>query len=488
MLVLDVAAGVASLAIRRGALFVAALVASVMVLMAFEATAAEAPWPTVATWAGVALGALGLAWWPLARRRLGPGHAGLDLFVGGAAATLLLGQGIALLAAQLPGAPPLALLIGSHLGLVTALLVLAWLREWPFLAAVAVLPTFAAVVVELVAGAAWGEVMLFAAVAWAPFVLYPLLLGRRALGDRFSWWAPILASVPVFFVVRWAMLEGGLGHVIGALPVAEAVVLSAVLLRLVRVEGAGQRDVGRLAVLAGAVLAFLTVAIPLQLEKQWITLGWALEGAALAWLHTRLRHRGLVAGTVALLTAVVVRLVLNPAILVYHARSEVPILNWYLYTYLVAAASCFAAAVALRAEEPFAGVVRLRPVRLLSTWGALLLFALLNIEIADVFATGPRLRFALEGASLAQDLSYTLGWAVFAIGLLAAGLVLESRLTRGAAIALVTVTVVKAFLHDLPSLGGLYRVASFALLAVSLALVAVALQRFVLKPSAEVEE
>jgi uncharacterized membrane protein len=42
------------------------------------------------------------------------------------------------------------------------------------------------------------------------------------------------------------------------------------------------------------------------------------------------------------------------------------------------------------------------------------------------------------------------------------------------------VTVLKAFLHDLARLGGLYRVASFVGLAISLALVAVALQKFVL--------
>ena len=56
---------------------------------------------------------------------------------------------------------------------------------------------------------------------------------------------------------------------------------------------AAARDTGRLALVAGAALAFVTVAIPLQLEKQWITIGWALEGAALAWLYRRIPHRGL---------------------------------------------------------------------------------------------------------------------------------------------------------------------------------------------------
>ena len=63
--------------------------------------------------------------------------------------------------------------------------------------------------------------------------------------------------------------------------------------QLLRIEPAGERDLGRLALVAGAALAFVTVAIPLQLEQQWITIGWALEGAALAWLYRRIPHRGL---------------------------------------------------------------------------------------------------------------------------------------------------------------------------------------------------
>ena len=49
-----------------------------------------------------------------------------------------------------------------------------------------------------------------------------------------------------------------------------------------------------------------------------------------------------------------------------------------------------------------------------------------------------------------------------------------------ASIALLLVTVLKCFLHDLARLGGLYLVASFVGLAICLALVALALQRFAL--------
>ena len=100
-------------------------------------------------------------------------------------------------------------------------------------------------------------------------------------------------------------------------------------------------------------------------------------------------------------------------------------------------------------------------------------------EIADFYAEGPT--FALRfGARLEQDLTYTIGWLVFGIGLLAVGIASRSRGARLAALALVAVTACKGFLYDLSRLGGLYRVASFVGLAFALALVSLALQKFVL--------
>jgi uncharacterized membrane protein len=230
------------------------------------------------------------------------------------------------------------------------------------------------------------------------------------------------------------------------------------------------------------VLAFVTAAIPLQLEKQWITIGWALLAAALAWLYGRIPHRGLLWWTLGLAAAVLVRLSLNPAVLTYHPRADLPVWNWYLYTYLVAAGALLVAGRLLgRTDDRLSqGLPRLS---VLANAGAgLLLFLLLNIEIADYFSTGPTLTFSfLSGrATLAEGLTYTLGWGIFALGLLVTGIVARSRGTRIAAIALLLGTVLKGFLFDLASLGGLYRVASFVGLAVCLAAVAVLIQRFVL--------
>jgi uncharacterized membrane protein len=64
--------------------------------------------------------------------------------------------------------------------------------------------------------------------------------------------------------------------------------------------------------------------------------------------------------------------------------------------------------------------------------------------------------------------------------LLAAGIYLRNRPARVTAVSLIAVTTFKCFLYDLRSLEGLYRVGSFVGLALSLALVSLALQKYVL--------
>ena len=123
-----------------------------------------------------------------------------------------------------------------------------------------------------------------------------------------------------------------------------------------------------------------------------------------------------------------------------------------------------------------------RASAMLPVGGVIVLFLLLNIEIADYYATGPEITFRF-GVSLAQDLTYTLGWLVFGLGLLAACIYLRNRGGRIAAVAMIAVTTCKAFLYDMGSLGGLYRVVSLIGLAASLSLVALALQKYVLRES-----
>src|SRR6185295_8628231 len=103
--------------------------------------------------------------------------------------------------------------------------------------------------------------------------------------------------------------------------------------------------------------------------------------------------------------------------------------------------------------------------------------------------TGPALTFNFLSSSLAQDLTYTIGWALFAIAMLVAGIAFRTKAPRVAALLLLLVTILKCFLHDLARLGGLYRIGSLLGLALSLVLVGVLLQKFVMaKPATPAEE
>ena len=106
----------------------------------------------------------------------------------------------------------------------------------------------------------------------------------------------------------------------------------------------------RLAWQGGALLLFVSLIFPLQFDREWITLGWALEGFALLWLFRRLPHRGLRLVGVVLLCAAFVRLAFNPAVLEYHRRSGTRIWNWYLYAYGVTSGCLLAGRTALWAS------------------------------------------------------------------------------------------------------------------------------------------
>src|SRR5205085_7041064 len=100
----------------------------------------------------------------------------------------------------------------------------------------------------------------------------------------------------------------------------------------------------RLASQGAAVLAFISLVFPVQFAREWITLGWAVEGFALAVLYQWIPNRRLRAVALILFAAAFVRLALNPAVLEYHSRTPVRILNWYFYVYGLAVACCVGAA------------------------------------------------------------------------------------------------------------------------------------------------
>ena len=231
----------------------------------------------------------------------------------------------------------------------------------------------------------------------------------------------------------------------------------------------------RLAWQGAAALFFITLIFPIQFDREWITLGWALEGLALIWLFRVVPNRGLRYVGLGLLCLAFVRLALNPAVLEYHRRSATPIWNWYLYTYGITIVCLFVSGWLFRPprNESFE---RTSPT-LLYSLGAILTFLLLTIEIADYFSIGPTLTFSFTG-NFARDMAYSIAWALYAFALLLIGMRKHTRWVRYSGVALLVVILAKLFLHDLNSLDKLYRIGAFIGVAIILIVASFVYQRF----------
>jgi len=328
------------------------------------------------------------------------------------------------------------------------------------------------------------------------FTVWPALVTSAFRESRYAWWGAALAGPLWFPALKSAFVDTFGDGAIGLLPVALAAVAFATALWS-RPRLADHDDTRKTALVwyLAVALSLVSVAIPLQLEKEWITIGWALNGLAILALWVRLEHPGLKYFGLALLGAAALRLTANPEVLSYHVRSGTLVWNWLAYTYLVPAAALVFSHRILRARE----VDRLtdweerlypstRPIggALCGLAAVAVVFVWINLAIADIFATGPNLELSFQRLP-ARDATTSVAWAAYALVLLAIGVRTRSSSMRWLSLGLLVITLGKVFLHDLGELEGLYRVGSLVGLALSLIIVSLIYQRFVFRLDPEEE-
>ncbi len=316
------------------------------------------------------------------------------------------------------------------------------------------------------------------------FFLFPFAFEKVML-DRPLPWIGAALSGPVYFYLIYVAVSQLLGDaLIGLLPAVIAGCYWVGLGRLVDLvpkEDWIKRS--EVAFFGGVTLFFVSLILPLQFDKEWLTIGWAIEGVALLWFFTRMPHPGLKKWALGLLLLAFARLALNPAVLYYHSSGEIPILNWYLYAY-GAVIACLVVGARLWPSGA-QGLLGKQVPSLLRGLATVLSFILMNIEIADFFRVGNTLMFQL-GESFAQDMTYSLAWALFGFVLLIVSIKVQSLVGRRVSLGLLGVTILKLFLHDVWALGQLYRVAAFVGLACVLILVSYLYQRYLFPEKAAV--
>ena len=322
------------------------------------------------------------------------------------------------------------------------------------------------------------------------FSIFPFMFSA-SIGTRLvPWFTAVLAGL-LHFILAYILIKDSFpNQFMGLLPALFGVFSMLALWKVLGIlrELEAERQNSILALFGGLVIFFITLIFPIQFSRQWLTISWAMEGAALIWLFRRIPHSGLSRAGVCLLLLSFVRLAFNPAVFSYSERSPVPVFNWYLYTYGIVAICQF---IGMYLHAGSAEAVRSKyTASVLGGIGTILLFLLLNLEIADYFSGGSSAMFKFS-ASFAQDMTYSLGWAAFAFILLSVGMWAGQRGARLAAIGLLSVTLLKLFMHDLWRLGGLYRIAAFVGLALVLIPVSFLYQRFMptgVKPRAMKDE
>jgi len=235
----------------------------------------------------------------------------------------------------------------------------------------------------------------------------------------------------------------------------------------------------------GLAITFLTIAIPLKLHEQWITLAWLMEGGLIFWAGASTLHR-----RVKLFARIVVLLGLLRMLRVDLSGwgQQPPILNPRLASFALAI-GVLLWMVYLDSKSPDAelnqgamavAVIGVNVLALIAT----------GLEIHDTFEpllraavlspgypTFDAVRRARHGLAILRSFSYSALFMLYGAGLMWTGFARRSALLRWQAILLIAATVIKVFCFDVSTLDRGWRVLSFIILGALLLAISYAYQR-----------
>jgi uncharacterized membrane protein len=310
------------------------------------------------------------------------------------------------------------------------------------------------------------------------FLVFPFVFRKQCAGQALPWIASALSGVGHFLLVHDLVKRSFPNDMMGLVPAAFAVPSLIALVMVIRAfPSMDEVNRSRMAWFGGVALLFITLIFPIQFDRQWLTVSWAMEGALLLWLFHRVPHPGLQLVGLALLAIAFGRLTLNPAVFTDYPRSGTAVFNWHLYAYGLVAASQFFGGAWF--TDPDGRWAQLKPRGVLFAFGGILLFLLLNIQIADYFTDpGDRCIAFRFGGNFARDMTYSIAWGLFSLGLLGMGIWKQSKHARFAAIGLLVVTLLKVFLHDLAAIENIFRIGALVGVAVIAFIASFLYQRF----------
>jgi uncharacterized membrane protein len=223
----------------------------------------------------------------------------------------------------------------------------------------------------------------------------------------------------------------------------------------------------------GVALTFVTLAIPIQLNTNWITMAWAIEGLMILWGGIEMKSQRLRGIAHIVFSLALVRLFFWDTPWGYRGTFT-PVVNKYFLSSLFVITCLFAAAMMYeKLSERKHIAARVFQVVLLVV-ALVTLWFLMTVETYTYFAARARLQETTEGFQHEHwlgQMMLSILWSIYAATLAAVGFVRRTAAIRWAAISLFALTVVKVMLVDIAVLQQLYRIIAFLVLGLLLLVV-----------------
>jgi uncharacterized membrane protein len=313
-------------------------------------------------------------------------------------------------------------------------------------------------------------VMIFQTAVFVLFLLAHMLRRLRRQRMRIEDDALLVINPFVFFAPSYYLLNPNHHDWMGAFAVVMALLFAGVARFLL--DRSPSRPLESL-LLIGVGLTFVTLAIPIQLKSNWITIAWAVEGVAMLWAGIETKSQKLRICAHCLFAIALFRLVFWDTPI--NRAPFTPIMNKYFLSSVVVTVCIFAAAYLYKEIALRKGIRAPHLTVVLLMIGIASLWFIMSVETFTFFDTKTALQRVAVGAAHQRwlgQMALSVLWSIYAAALAAIGFVRRVAAVRWAALSLFALTMIKAMLVDIAALQQLYRIIVFFVLGLLLLLVA----------------
>ena len=224
-----------------------------------------------------------------------------------------------------------------------------------------------------------------------------------------------------------------------------------------RAAAAESSDTRPVLLALGVALSFITLAIPIQFTGFTITIAWALQAAALAWIASRLASARTFIGASLVFALVIIRLLLFESASLVDPHSYSLLWNSRFFTFAVSSVAMLLAAHWGSKLFPPAALAAYFSGHIVLLWG-------LCMEIigwAERSAT-------LENRLSVETIAMTILFGIYAVILVGAGVAARSAINRLAGLGLIGIVILKLYLFDVWQLSRPYQISAFVVLGILL--------------------